>query len=304
MNRSITGKRRRTKAMIRRSLCAAAGMLAMAFLTVPSATALALPTPNDFVSNLDLECFKTTPYQPPTTTLTLRHLNPVLSGLPTEQVTLGPREQLCAPVVKNNAVPPPAVLDFIRSVDLSCYRITGAPVNMRLVLSHLNRVLADLPRQGVALTTPQQLCMPVAKNNVIPSPEVLALISHIDLKCYGITPNNPMNRQLGLRQLNPVLVGQIPSGTAQVTAARQLCVPVLKAGDNVPSAVLNIIRWIDLEKFDMVVTPSMTPVSLTLRHLNPVVGHLPVEQATLIARQQLAVPVAKNGSIPPAVSAR
>jgi hypothetical protein len=79
----------------------------------------ALPTPKAFVSNLDLECFKTNPYVPPTTTLTLRHINPVLIGLPPETVTLGAREQLCVPVVKNNTPIPAAVLAFIRWVDLS-----------------------------------------------------------------------------------------------------------------------------------------------------------------------------------------
>jgi hypothetical protein len=270
----------------------------VASLSVPPATALALPTPKDFVANLDLECFKTDPYQPPAVGLTLRHLNPVLSGLPVEQVTLGPREQLCVPVAKNDAVPPPGVLDFIRFVDLACYRITGSSVDARLVLSHLNPVLQDLPRQEIAMNVPQQLCVPVAKNNVIPPAEVLSLISHIDLKCYGITPNIAMNRRLSLQQLNPVLIGQIPTATAEVTFARQLCVPVQKSGDRIPVEVLDIVRWIDLEKYD-IVTPVTRSVSLTLRHLNPVLGSLPIERATLTGAHQLAVPVAKNGQFPP-----
>ncbi|RJL33599.1 hypothetical protein D5H75_10185 [Bailinhaonella thermotolerans] len=264
----------------------------------PPASALALPTPKDFVSNLDLECYKTSPYTPPAVGLTLRHLNPVLGGLPIEQVTLGAREQLCVPVAKNNVLPPAGVIDFVRFVDLSCYRISGPPVNRNLVLSHLNPVLQGLPRQPITMLQPQHLCVPVAKNGVIPPAEVLSLVRHIDLKCYAITPNTPMNRNLNLRQLNPVLTNQIPPATVQVTAARQLCVPVQKAGDDIPPAIMNIVRWIDVEKFD-ITGPAINPVNLTLRHLNPVLGHLPAEPATLTTRHQLAVPVAKDGQFPP-----
>ncbi|MCG5220038.1 hypothetical protein [Streptosporangium sp. KLBMP 9127] len=298
MNSSVNGDRRGTKPMVRRLLSAVLGMVAVAFLVAPPATALALPTPKAFVSNLDLECFKTNTYQPPATTLTLRHLNPVLANLPVEQVNLGPREQLCVPVAKNNVQPPTPALDFIKYVDLSCYRITGTSANTSLVLNHLNPVLQDLPRKQVAVNVPQHLCVPVAKNNVIPPTEVLSLVSHIDLKCYGITPNTSMNRQLSLRQLNPVLVGKIPTQSAQVTFSRQLCVPVQKAGDVIPADVLNIVRWIDLEKYD-IVAPAITPVTLSLRHLNPVLGNLPAETVTLTGANQLAVPVAKNGQTPP-----
>lgn len=287
------------KPIPRRLISAVVGVLAVVFLSVPPAAAApVLPTPKDFVSYLDLECFRTNPYQPPTTSLTLRHLNPVLGNLPLETVTLGPRQQLCVPVAKNNAIPPSPALDFIRFVDLACYRITGTSVDTGLLLTHLNPLLVGLPRHEVKMNVPQQLCVPVIKNNALPPPEVMSLISHIDIKCYGITPNNLMNRQLTLRQLNPVLTTAIPTRPVQVTSARQLCVPVQKAGDVIPTDVLNIIRWIDLEKFD-VTTPTISTVTLTLRHINPVLSHFPAEQATLTTPSQLAVPVAKNNQFPP-----
>jgi hypothetical protein len=283
---------------VRRLLSAVLGLLAMVFLVAPPVNALAVPTPKELVSSLDLECFKTSPYDPPAVGLTLRHLNPVLSGLPIEPVRLGTRDQLCVPVVKNTAFPPPAALDFIRYIDLSCYRVLGPALDRSLVLSHLNPVLQDLPRKEVRLNRPEQLCVPVAKNGVLPGAEVLRVIRHIDLLCYGLTPNTPMNRALTLRQLNPVFVDQIPPASVRVTYSRQLCVPVYKAGDNVPPDVLDIVRWIDLEKYD-IVAPAITPVNLTLRHLNPVLGNLPAERATLTGAAQLAVPVAKNGQTPP-----
>ncbi|WP_380808283.1 hypothetical protein [Sphaerisporangium aureirubrum] len=285
--------------MIRRLLSAAVAVLAVAFLSVPSATALALPTAKDFVSHLDLECFRTSQYQPPATTLMVRHLNPVLSGLPVETVTLGPREQLCTPVAKNNNIPPDSVLEFIRFVDVACYRISGIAVNMTLVLHQINPLLTDVPRQQVVMGVPQQLCVPVLKNNLLPPDEVLKFISHIDLKCYAITPNTPMNRALNLQQLNRVLAGPIPPRDVRVTNARQLCVPVQKRGDEIPPEVLRILQWIDLEKYDILPATANPTVSLTLRHLNPVLSHLPGEQALIGGQSQLAVPVAKNGQFPP-----
>ncbi|MEO3814407.1 hypothetical protein ABGB17_35880 [Sphaerisporangium sp. B11E5] len=284
--------------MIRRLSSAFAAVLAVAFLSVPPATALAVPNPKDFVSYLDLECFRTNLYQPPATTLTLRHLNPVLSSLPIETVTLGPREQLCTPVAKNNNIPPNSVLDFIRFVDLACYRIGGTTAGVPLTLHQLNPLLLDVPRQQVTLGVSQHLCVPVLKNNVVPPADILAFISHIDLRCYGIT-SAPMNRALNLTQLNRVVAAQIRPRDVRVTDARQLCVPVQKRGDEIPDEVLRVIQWIDLEKYD-VISPTTTPtVSLTLQHINPVLRGLPIERATLTVPSQLAVPVAKNGQFPP-----
>ncbi|MEO3859803.1 hypothetical protein [Acrocarpospora sp. B8E8] len=284
--------------MLRRLSSAAVAVLAVAFLGVPPASALALPTPKDLTAFLDLECFKTNPYQPPATTLTLRHINPVLGNLPIETVTLGQREQLCVPVAKNTQMAPSPAIDFIKYIDLACYKISGTTVTTGLVLSHLNPLFQTLPRTQISMNTPQQLCVPVIKNNAVPPADVLALVRHIDLKCYAITPNNPLNQQLSLRQLNPVLTPIIPTHGAQVRYARQLCVPVQKAGDNIPAQVFTIVRWIDLEKFDLV-TPALPTVTLTLRHINPVLAGLPAEQATLTGASQLALPVAKNGNLPP-----
>ncbi|GAA3090574.1 hypothetical protein [Streptosporangium carneum] len=299
MDRAAIGIHGRRKPTLRRVASAVVAVLAVAFLSVPPAAALAFPTPKALTSFLDLECFKTNPYQPPATTLTLRHINPVLSGLPTETVTLGQREQLCVPVSKNTQVPPSPALDFIRYVDLACYKISGATVTTGLVLSHLNPLFQSLPRTQISLNTPQQLCVPVVKNNAVPPDEVLRLVRHIDLKCYAITPNTPLNQQVSLRQLNPVLTQTIPTHGAQILSARQLCVPVYKGGDNIPAEVLNIVRWIDLEKFDITTPTTLPTVSLTLRHINPVLARLPAEQAVLSGASQIALPVAKNGNFPP-----
>src|SRR5690606_36333861 len=98
MRRPTTGWRGRS---IRRLLAVILGLVAVAYLTGPPATAQTLPSPRDLVSNISLECFTTSPYEPPRATLQLRHLNPVLARVSIGEVVLGPREQFCAPVLSD-----------------------------------------------------------------------------------------------------------------------------------------------------------------------------------------------------------
>lgn len=281
-------------------------MLVVSAMLVPAAAAStppqvqALPSPLRFVSNLDLECYKTDPYVPPITALIgTRHLNPVLAGLPAEANPLGTREQLCVPVAKNNVIPPAEILAFIRYVDLACYRTQGQAVNQTLRLDHLNPQLSGLPTKSVVITAPQQLCVPVAKNGVFPPTEVRRLVSFIDLKCYAAFPQAPLDRSLVLSHLNPVL-SNLPRHEARVTYNRQLCVPVQKNNQAIPPDVLDIVRWIDLEKYDIVTPALPAVVNLTINHLNPLLAGLPTERVSMAGAQQLMLPVAKNGVIPPA----
>ena len=259
-----------------------------------------LPSPLSFVSFLDLECFQTEPYQPPDTVVVTRHLNPVLADLPEEKTRLGVREELCVPVAKDDQVPPPDVLPFIEFVDLSCYRIEGERVHVPLQLDHLNPLLAEqLPPRDVVMFLPTQLCVPVMKDGVAPPEEVRRLVSFIDLKCYLEEPPEAVGLTLTLTHLNPVLVDRIPRHEVVVVENRELCVPVQKNDEQVPDDVLNIIRWIDMEKYLIETEPLWAPVTLTLDHLNPSLAGLPTERATLIDARHLMVPVAKNGEFPP-----
>jgi hypothetical protein len=196
--------------------------------------------------------------------------------------------------------PDPAGLNFIRFVALACYRTSGATVNLPLNLRHLNPALAGQPPKNVVVTAaPTQLCLPVAKNGVLPPPEVLRLVSSIGLKCYAETPAVALNRALSLSHLSPVL-GGLPAHQAAVTTNRQLCLPVQTTTQAIPADVLNIVRWIDLERYDIATPPLAAPVHLTLTHLNPAFASLPTETASLASAQQLMLPVATNGLIPPA----
>ena len=283
----------------------AGGLLLLAVLALPSAvTAQPLPTPGQFVRNLDVRCYKI-PNQPPlNVNLRLDHLNPVLvnQGLPPEFVTLFEPQELCVPVQKDHQVPPDNVLPFIRYVDLKCYRISGPPLGVTLNLSQLNPVIASKFGQEVkvAVHEPQQLCVPVAKNNLIPPPEIRRLISQLDIKCYRVESDQIVGGDVNLTHLNPLFSNTSPELVKFVQQGpRQLCVPVAKNQQIPPSEVLPIIRFSDVLCYDILGAPLNMQLALT--HLNPVLRNmgLPVENVPVTGSTKLCVPVAKNGVFPP-----
>jgi hypothetical protein len=275
----------------------------LASLVPADAGAQALPTPRALVSGLDLECYKT-PGPALNINVNLTHLNPVLLGLglPPHQVVIREQVQTCVPVRKNNVNPAPAALPFIRHIDFACYRVDAAPLAnpVPLNLAHLNPVLAGQPAHAVRLVQPAQLCMPVRKNAIVPPPAVLALARFVDLECYRAEPQPHPPFTVGLSQLNPQLTGIPPHPMALVSSPRQLCVPVRKNAQVIPPAILNLVRWIDLEKFAAQPNATIAPVNVVLQHLNPLFAGRPPVTVTLREANSLLVPVAKNGMVPPA----
>ncbi len=288
---------------LRRVLLPALLSAAGALFAHSTAQAQALPTPQDLVSGLDLECYRT-PGPALNVNLTLTHLNPVLVGLglPAHQVIVRELQQTCVPVRKNQSGPSATALPFVRHVDFACYRLEAQPLAnpVPLTLTHLNPVLAGLPQHPVALTRPAQLCVPVAKNNVLPPDNVSQFVRYLDLECWDTQPAQHPNFSLTLHQLNPQLTNIPAHQMALGPQARQLCVPVRKNNQAIPQAVLNILRWTDLEKFQATQSVWIAPVNLMLRHLNPLFGNLPQVQVVLQEATHLMVPVAKNGQLPPA----
>ncbi|WP_370947785.1 hypothetical protein AB5J62_09560 [Amycolatopsis sp. cg5] len=289
--------------MSRRSIAGVAVALLLACLPgAAGATVEKWPSPLDFASQLDLECFKTDAYQPPATVVTLRHLNPVLAGQPAETVKVGAREQLCVPVAKNGKIPPPVVVDLVQFVDLSCYQVRSIGVESKLKLTHLNPVVTAMgvPSTEVMVGGTDQLCLPVVKNGKFPPDWVRQFVQYLDLKCSVIFPAAPLGIQLTLSHLNPVLAN-LPKQQVKVNEARRLCVPVQKNDQKIPSDILDVIQWVDLEKFDVTPGPTPGPIALTLdlTHLNPLMSAWPRERAVLGGPTQLGLPVAKNGKIPP-----
>lgn len=264
-----------------------------------------LPPPAEFVSNLDLECSNVRAPATPIRQLRLSHLNPVLLqlGFHDETATMGQMTQFCAPVAKNNVIPPNTSLAILRYVDLACHDLVQpiAQPPVPLALSQLNRQ-TPMPVDHVQVQRPaRQLCVPMKKNNADPPPDVLRVVQFIDLACYDIvSPTAIPPLSVRISQLNPALAPLIPQHTDTLRAQRRLCVPVLKNGITPPADVLNLIRWIDVEKFDIAVAPPPPNVPLQVTHLNPLFAGTPPIAITLLSPPvQLALPVAKNGVVPP-----
>lgn len=287
------------------AVAAAITSVAIAEPPAPALDAVAaavVPGPNQFVSGLDLECFDT-PGPSLDHGVQLTHLNPVLRslGLPTHAVTIRELTQTCVPVTKNGVTPAAAALPFIQHVDLACYRVEAAPLAtpVTLTLKHLNPVLAGLPAHAVAMAVPVQLCVPVSKNGVIPPSDPLRIVQFLDLECYRVSPAVYPTFTVTLKQLNPQLQNIPAHNMTLVSSPRQLCVPVQKNAQVIPTDVLNVIQWVDLERFaasPLVATPA---VGVALRHLNPLFTTLPGVDVVLRQASSLMVPVSKNGATPP-----
>lgn len=288
-------------------LAAAFALILGLALALPVALqAQALPTPRDFVSNLDVRCYRLNDQPPLNVPLQLDHLNPyfVQKGLPPENVILGKPLELCVPVYKNQVVPPPTSLPFLRYADLKCYEITGPSLDLDLHLDHLNPEIPPLlgPFVDGVVREPQELCVPVRKNNQIIPAAVLQLIQWLDVKCYRFQPNvYPNGQTIFLNHLNPLYAGIAGQKAAFLTAPDpQLCVPVMKNLQKpAPDAVLNIIQYSDVLCYPVQAPAINQPV--VLNHLNPVLRGmgLPAENVIVGGTTKLCVPVAKNGFFPP-----
>jgi hypothetical protein len=261
------------------------------------------PSPFELVSQLDFEC-RPAIGQPPVPQVFIRQLNPVLvNRLPNQVAMLGQLEDVCVPVAKNNQIPSPRALGIAEWADLACYAATAPPVDLDVKLSHLNPVLAGLPDEDVKLVQLKQLCVPVRKNNSQIPPAIKEIVSHLDVACYELEqPTSDANRVIGLSHLNPVIQAmQFDNRLVEMKRARRLCVPVGKNGQQIPPAVLALVRWADFLKYRIdVVQGFVPPLPLWLTHLNPLFAGVNPFFVVLDPEQfQLMVPVAKDHQIPP-----
>jgi len=188
-----------------------------------------------FIRAVALACYRVeVPVPPPIgPTLKLRHLNPVLAGLPVHDDVVARPEQLCVPVGLNGAPLPPEVRRLIQFIDLECFSTDpiGTHPTFGLTLRELNSELVGIaPHPLTLVSNPRQICVPVAKNNVIPPPDVLAIARWVDLEKFTASPATlipPFN--VVLHHLNPLLVTR-PPAQVQLRRADALMVPVSKNG--------------------------------------------------------------------------
>jgi hypothetical protein len=286
--------------MSQRIFRGAAGVLfVLVFLGFATAALAQDPSPRRFVENLDVRCYKiATPLNFP---LQLDHLNPLFREwkLPPEHVNLDP-QQLCVPVYKNDKKPPDEVVRYLRYVDWRCHQISGPPLNLSFKVDHLNPIIAEMfgPRELITVREPQQLCVPVAKDDVFPPEEVLRLVQWLDVKCYRVESERQIGGEaIKLTHLNPLFDGKSETTYFEGPSAFQLCVPVAKNGNYPPDDVIRYIEYSDVLCYKLRGEPLNRIITLT--HLNPVLSDLPREQVRVTDSEKLCVPVAKDGRFPP-----
>jgi hypothetical protein len=280
------------------------GNLLLATAALPPTASAQTPTPDAFVRNLDVRCYRIPPGQAPLgITLRLDQLNPVLAQVPPQNVVVQAAQDLCVPVSKDDEVPPPDVLPFLKYVDWTCYGITGPSLDLPLHLDHLNPVIVKKLGPGLDVTVrePQQLCVPVIKNNVSPPKSVASLVSFLDVECYRLDPFAFISVvPIRLTHLNPLFADLAPEDVAlEGPGVPQLCVPVMKNQRSPSRQFFNHIRFSDVLCYAMQGLPLNR--QLTLTHLNPVLSGmgLPPENVYVTDSDRLCVPVAKNGLFPP-----
>ena len=277
------------------------GLFVLSFLSFSTAAvAQDRMTPRRFVENLDVRCYRIhTPYNFP---LRLDHLNPLFRelGLPPEHVNLDP-QQLCVPVYKNGRVPPEEVQRYLAYVDWRCHQISGPPLGLHLKVDHLNPVIAEMfgSREKIVVQEPQQLCVPVAKDDVFPPDEVRKLVQWLDVKCYRIDSDRQIGGEpIKLTHLNPLLAnGETETTFFEGPAPIQLCVPVAKNESYPPDDVIKFIEYSDVLCYKL--RGQKLSRNITLTHLNPVLADLPRENVFVGDTEKLCVPVAKESRFPP-----
>lgn len=169
--------------------------------------------------------------------LRLKHLNPVLAGLPQHDLIMLRPEQVCLPMSLNGAPIPADVLRLVQFIDLECYSTDpfGIHPSFSLTLRQLNPELVGMAAHPLPLVSgPRQMCVPVAKNNQIPPADVHAIARWVDLEKFAASPTVPVAPFfVTLRHLNPLLLGLPPVGVT-LQRAVALMVPVSKNGATPP----------------------------------------------------------------------
>jgi hypothetical protein len=209
---------------------------------VPVAKNGQIPSPKalEVIRWVDVACYRATgPHTD--VTLDISHLNPQLTDLPDEKVTMARLEQVCLPVSKNGSVLPPAIKHLVSHFDLGCYGLEGPTrdADRTLALDHLNPVIVGMgqPDHLVKMRRPHQLCVPIAKNNQPVPAGVLPYIEWADFLKYRVEPQAAIPvLPLWLTHLNPLYADRPPFFTVLEPDRVRLMVPVAKNGQLPPGA--------------------------------------------------------------------
>ena len=257
-------------------------------------SAPARPASGAVAAGPDLECFDTRG-APLHLELRLSHLDPALVQLGVADHSVVVRElvQTCIAVARRGV--PEAARSVVPPADLACYRIDAAPLPgpTALAVQHGDPALALLPGHGATLTRPVELCLPVTRDGAAPPPDVRRLVQFIALECYAVDPGPHAALDLGLTALDP-RAGVADHALALGADRRELCVPVAKNSERIPSDVLGVLRWIGVEKLAATRPAAVPATRAVLRQLNPLLATLPAAAVVLDRAGGLMVPVSRR----------
>lgn len=156
---------------------------------------------------LDLACYRidAAPLPEPAT-LAVAHHDPTLALLPGHAATLVRPAELCLPVVRDGAVPPPDVRRLVQAIALECYAVAPGPHAARL-------------------------CVPVAKNSERIPRDVLGVVRRIGVEKLAtsrpLAAPAPPGAHVVLRHLNPLLA-TLPAVAVVLKQASDRMVPVAR----------------------------------------------------------------------------
>jgi hypothetical protein len=236
--------------------------------------------------------------------LRLRHLNPLFQNSEDFSIEMFENQELAVPVAKR---PIPREDPNFAYLDLTCHRVEGdvRPPTEELSIRHLNPVLQEMgfENERVRLREMDQLCVPVAKNDVYPPSPTDEYVRWIDLACYQADSEMPPQTVLRIDHLNPVLQEMgLPTEEVFMFGLDQLCVPVVKNGVEPPDSVRWLVEHIDVACYRIDPMGAFQPFDLHLTHLNPVLQQMGLGEQDIFAYRplKLCVPVMKNDQVPPA----
>lgn len=198
----------------------------------------------------------------------------------------------------------PDPFQLVSQLDFECRKAEGQPPAAGVFIRQLNPVLRDrLPNQQAAFGPLEEVCVPVAKNGVLPGPRALPIARWLDLACYHADAP-PVEVDVKLSHLNPQLA-ELEAEDVTMVQLRQVCLPVRKNDSELPPAVRQIAQHFDLACYELADPTRPAETTLVLSQLNPVIRDMgiPSHVVEMQRARQLCVPVAKNNQmLPEAVS--
>lgn len=254
----------------------------------------------------DLECFDT-PGPRLDLELELAELDPALLqlGLAPHRAVVREQTATCVPVARRGARPAADALPTLQAIALACYRIDAAalPAPARLGVAHASSAPALLPGDDAVLLRPVELCLPVARADAV-APDVRRLVQFVALECHAARLAPRPDIAIAAAPLPDTLAAAMPPHALTLGGDREVCMPVARNTERIPSDVLGVVQRLAFEKIAATPAPvarrpgpapGPPSIDLALAHLSPRLVTLPVLTVALGRASGWLLPVVRRG---------